>query len=194
MLLDESHISSSNDHLQETAIEEPARKVAITELFIVREFKISDRSLLFKACTEADHLVHWWGGGAAPITVDCLELERGGKFIFHSNGVPNSYNTIKFRSINSDNQLSFYCGFSDENGEFIRSPANPSFPMWMDYDWIFKTVYEVGFTNAKVVLEIRTWPCNANPQEMKCFSDVADDITNGWNASFDRLENYLATI
>lgn len=192
MLLEESHISSGDGLSPETGIEEPPKKPAITELLIVREFKTSSRSLLFKTCTEATHLVHWWGSGAAPITVDRLELDRGGKFIFHTEGVPNSYHTIKFRYVNSDNQLSFYSGFSDENGEFTRSSGNPSFPMWMDYDWIFKTVYEGG--SSKVVLEIRIWPCNANPQEMKCFSDMADDITSEWNARFDKLENYMATL
>ena len=147
------------------------------------------RELVFKAWTEREHLLRWWGPkGFAVITAD-LDLRSGGTFHYQlrsANGVE-MWGIWKFREVAPPERLVFVSSFSDPSGSIAKSPFPDPWPLETHSTVTFAE--ENGGT--RVTLE---WnPINATEIQRASFLRGHASMQNGWGGTFDQLAAHLAS-
>src|SRR4051812_28782046 len=100
------------------------------------EFKITrvldaPRELVWKAHTEADRLMQWWGPKGLKMIAGELDLRPGG--IFHYGmETPDGqqmWGKFVYREIVPQEKLVFVVSFSDANGGITRHPMSDTWPL-----------------------------------------------------------------
>ena len=147
----------------------PAERV----LVITRVFD-APRELVFKAWTDPQHLVHWMGPRGFKSTVERSELRPGGAYRIHMRGPQDDDHWTQgiFREIDEPERLVMAGSWADAEGK----PTSPETLLTLTFeDYEGKT----RMTLHQAVFESMT---------------ARDAHRGGWNSSFDRLAEYLATI
>jgi uncharacterized protein YndB with AHSA1/START domain len=93
-----------------------------------------------------------------------------------------------YREIVPQERLVWVHSFSDENGGLTRHPLSPTWPLEL-----LTTVAFEDAPGGKTKLTLHWSPLNATAEEQKTFDAAHDGMTQGWNASFERLAAYLPT-
>ena len=147
----------------------PAERV----LVITRVFD-APRELVFKAWTDPRHLMHWMGPRGFKSTVERSELRPGGAYRIHMRGPQDDDHWTQgiFREIDEPERLVMAGSWADAEGK----PTSPETLLTLTFeDYEGKT----RMTLHQAVFESMT---------------ARDAHRGGWNSSFDRLAEYLATI
>ncbi|MBI3520233.1 MAG: SRPBCC domain-containing protein [Bacteroidetes bacterium] len=156
------------------------------ELIITREFN-APKELVFKVFTEAKHLAHWWGPVGFKLEVITLDVRSGGKFHYSmtlENGTE-MFGVFNYREVEVNEKLVFTNGFADKDGNVIRAPFSPLFPVEVLNTWTFTE--KAG----KTILTMKGTPYNATEEENDFFSAMKDNMNQGFNGTFNQLESYL---
>lgn len=151
-------------------------------LVITRTFN-APRALVWKAWTEPEHLVHWWGqpkGATMPVcTVDlrvggvshyCIKTPDGGTMWARN----------FFREIVEPERLVFDMDFSDEHGNIAAPP--PGLP---GHSLITATFAERDGRTTVTIVHTGVERASAENQT---------NYQLGWGESLDRLAERLATV
>ncbi len=146
------------------------------------------RDRVWKAFTEREHLMHWWGPKGF-IVRDCtLDLQPGGLFHYClvSPGGQEMWGKFVYREISAPERLHFIVSFSDEHGGVTRHP-------W-DQHWPLETLSTIGFAeqNGGTRVTIRWVPHNATEAERNAFEAGREGAQQGWSGTMQRLAEYLA--
>jgi len=159
------------------------------QLVITREFN-APRELVFKMWTQAEHLVHWWGPKGFVPTVKKLEFKPGGEFHYGMKGDNGLeiWGKFIYRDIVEPEKIVYVNCFSDENGNIIRSPFMPNWPLEL-----LNTV-TFGLEDGKTKLTITVDPINAPEEEMETFRTNMSSMQQGFGSILEKLEEYLATL
>ena len=149
-----------------------ATESAERELLITRVFN-AHRSLVFKAWTEPQHLVHWWGPQGFTLPSCTMDLRPGGTYRFcmrSPEGVDHWLQGI-YREIIEPERLVFTYAFEDATGK----PGHETL--------VTVTFAELGektkLTVHQAVFESVT---------------VRDEHVRGWTETLDRLAGYLTQV
>jgi len=149
-----------------------ATESAERELLITRVFN-AHRSLVFKAWTEPQHLVHWWGPQGFTLPSCTTDLRPGGTYRFcmrSPEGVDHWLQGI-YREIMEPERLVFTYAFEDATGK----PGHETL--------VTVTFAELGektkLTVHQAVFESVT---------------VRDEHVRGWTEALDRLAGYLTQV
>ena len=149
-----------------------ATESAERELLITRVFN-AHRSLVFKAWTEPQHLVHWWGPQGFTLPSCTMDLRPGGSYRFcmrSPEGVDHWLQGI-YREIMEPERLVFTYAFEDATGK----PGHETL--------VTVTFAELGektkLTVHQAVFESVT---------------VRDEHVRGWTEALDRLAGYLTQV
>lgn len=159
------------------------------ELVITKELN-APKELVFKAFTEAEHLIHWWGPKGFSIKVAKLELKKDGVFLY-SMKTPDGHEMwgkFIYLEIVAQEKIVFVNSFSDENGGIIRHP--------MSQTWPLQVINTLTLTeeNGKTTLKIVGNVYNGTEEEIKTFGESTHLVEQGFNGTFGQLEAYLATL
>ena len=142
------------------------------ELVIMRIFN-APRSLVFRAWTDPMHLMHWPGPRGFTATADKFDCRPGGLFrtCLHAPDGTDYWVRGTYLEVDEPERLVFTHGWEDAYGK-----PGP------------ETVVTVTFAdqNGKTLMRFH----------QAIFESVAsrDGHGDGWTQSFDRLEEYLATL
>jgi uncharacterized protein YndB with AHSA1/START domain len=153
------------------AIESSAPTTEDLTLHITRVVD-APRALVFRAWTDPDQLVRWWGPHGFSLPSCKLDSHPGGSFRYHMRGPDGDdhYMQGKFREIVEPERIVFAGCWTDAEG-------NPRSP---------ETVATVTFEDhgGKTRLTLH----------QSLFESVTarNEHNGGWNGSFDRLAEYLA--
>lgn len=135
------------------------------------------RDLVFKAWTDSDMLMQWWGPPEWPLAVSKLDLRPGGRWHYcmrEKGGTAESWGIITYVEIAPPERLVFRDAFSDAAGATIP-PESTSTVIFEDRDGktlvTSTTLYATGAERDSVI-------------EM--------GVLQGMNASLDRLVELLA--
>ncbi len=158
------------------------------QLQITRYFPQSIETV-YQAFTTSDSLQNWWGP-------DGFELEAK-KFEFHPEGI--FHFVLKsdafemwakwvFQNIREPHKLSMINCFSNEVGDTVKAPEIP-----FGADWPLEMILDLEFyeVDGKTRIDLVSYPHNASESSKKIFSDSISQMEEGFNGTFDQLEEYL---
>jgi uncharacterized protein YndB with AHSA1/START domain len=150
-------------------VTQPAERV----LVITRIFE-APRDLVFKAWTDPEHLVHWWGPRGFKSTVEHSELRPGGAYRIYMRGPEGDDHWTQgvFREIVEPERLVMAGSWTDAQG-------NPTSP---------ETLVTITFEDHEGKTRLTL--------HQAVFESVTarDAHRGGWNSSLDRLAEYLVTV
>jgi uncharacterized protein YndB with AHSA1/START domain len=172
------------DARSNTAAESTDRALIVTRVFN------APRELVWKALTEPERLEHWWGPKGFTSRIQKLELRPGGTFLYNQRNAEGIelWGKWVYREIDPPNRLVTISSFTDEKGNSVRNPFQPNWPLEM--------LTESTFTEhqGRTTITIRMTPINATESERKTFVDGRNFMEEGFAGSFEKLDNYLATL
>ncbi len=168
-------------------------KTAENEFVITRTFN-APRDLVYKAWTEADRLVKWWGPKGFTMGVAKLDLRPGGTFHYSmeapKGGVMSGkmWGKFVYRDVVPGERLEFVVSFSDENLGTVRHPGSATWPL--------EVLNIVTFTeqNGKTLVTLRGWPIHATAEEVETFQKGTAGMRAGFGGTFEQLDAYLGSL
>ena len=157
-------------------------QVATRELFIERIFD-APRELLWKAWTDPQHIMRWWGPKDFTAPVAKIDFREGGTYLFcmRSPDGQDYYSTGVYREIVPLQRIVYTDSFADENGKVVSAAhygMGEDFPLELLVTLTFED-YEDGKT--RFTLRHAGMPEGEN-------SEMAG---LGWNQSLDKLAETL---
>ena len=150
------------------AIESAERELVITRIFD------APRRLVFKAWTEPDHLVRWWGPQGFTSTIIKMDVRPGGAYRIHMRSPEGNdhWSQSIYREVVEPERLVL-------TGNWTDSEGNPTSP-----ETLLTVTFEEHDGKTKLTLH------------QAVFESVTarDAHRGGWTSSLDRLAEYLATV
>jgi uncharacterized protein YndB with AHSA1/START domain len=147
------------------------------------------RALVFKAYTQAEHLVHWWAPKGFTVEVHHLDVRPGGTFHYcQKNDQMTMWGKFEYREIQAPERLVFVSGFSDAEGNWKPNPFAPVWPLQILNDVVFTE------ENGKTTITMYGGPINATVTEIEAYRNARPQMQAGFKGTLDGLEAYLATI
>jgi uncharacterized protein YndB with AHSA1/START domain len=168
------------------ANEQPASEA---EVFTINRTFDAPIDLFWDVWTKAEHLSSFFGPPGTTVQVKSLDLKPGGVFLYGM-GMPGMtmWGKWVFREIVKPNRLSYVVSFCNEQGEPVRHPMAPLWPLEVMAQM---TMIEA---NGKTVMESRSWPINATAEERAVFQAGHASMQVGFGGTFMALDAYLAKL
>ena len=159
----------------------PGVEPAEQELVIERIFD-APRELVFKAWTEPDRMMRWWGPKDFTTPFCKIDLRVGGTFLYcmRSPEGKDYWNTGIYREIVEPERIVCTDSFADEQGNVV-----PASHYEMPGDWPLEMLVTVTFEEyeGKTKMTLR---------HVGLPSIIEQDASTSWNESFDKLAEELA--
>ncbi len=159
-----------------------AAKFAGRELVITRVFD-APHELVWKAWTDPESVMRWWGPKNFTSPVSKIDLRVGGAYLncMRSPEGKDFWSTGVYREIVPFKRLVLTDSFADEKGNVV-----PASHYGMEGDWPLELLVTVTFeeTGGRTTMTLRHEGMPAGQM-----SELAEA---GWNESFDKLAGYLA--
>jgi len=155
--------------------------------FVISRVVNAPRELVFKACTEREHLAHWWGPKGMELSIEKFEPRPGGVFHYKMS-VPSGFEMWGkwiFREIVAPERFVFVSTFSDPDCGITRHPMAPEWPLET------LTTFTLEEQGDKTKLTIESIPINASETERETFEGGFESMKGGFKGTFDQLEEYL---
>jgi uncharacterized protein YndB with AHSA1/START domain len=159
------------------------------EFVFTRELD-APRDLVWKAFTETERLMQWWGPKGFTMLAAKVDLRPGGVFLY-SMRAPNGqvmWGKWVFREIVAPERLATVVSFTDEEGNPLRHPMSPTWPLE-----VLNTMTLVE-RDGKTTITIYGTPINAAEEERKTFKDGRASMKQGFTGTLDQLAEYLAKV
>jgi NADPH:quinone reductase-like Zn-dependent oxidoreductase/uncharacterized protein YndB with AHSA1/START domain len=151
-------------------------------LVITRTFN-APRTLVFKAWTEPERMMRWWGPKGFTSPACEIDLRLGGAYrnCMRSPEGRDYWSQGVYHEIEEPSRIVCSDAFADEHGNVV-SPEQYG----MSADWPTETLITLTFTEhvGKTRLMLQHWPIKPGPERDMC--------QQGWNESLDKLAEYLA--
>lgn len=147
--------------------------------------------VVWKAYTEQEPLMQWFGPSGFSMPVSRFDLRPGG--IFHyCLRTPTGFEMWgkwTFVTIDAPHTLSMVVAFSDANAGLTRHPMSPAWPL----QTLSTTTFEAVEGN-KTRISIAWEPYQSSADEVAVFTAGHSSMAQGCNASFEQLDAYLAQL
>ena len=172
------------DARSSTAAESAAHELVVTRVFN------APREMVWKALTESDRLERWWGPKGFTSRIHKLELRPGGTFLYSQRNAEGleMWGKWVYREVVAPERLVVVSSFTDDQGNLVRHPFEPNWPLEMLTESTFAE------HQGRTTITIRMTPINATESERKTFDDGLNFMEEGFEGSFAKLDEYLATL
>jgi len=160
------------------------------DAFVITHTCDAPQDLVWKAHSELPRLSKWWGPKGLSWLGGTLDFAPGGKFHYGMK-MPNGqemWGRFVYRDIVPQSRIVFVNGFSDREGNFARHPLAPVWPL--EVLNVLTLSEEVGRT----LLTLRGYPINASAAEVAAFMAAKPSMQQGFGATFQQLDDYLASL
>lgn len=159
----------------------PTKQAAAQTLVLTRTFN-APRDLVFKAWTQPQQVMRWWGPKGFTTPICRIELRLGGVFrtCMRSPDGKDFWSQGAYHEIDEPNRIVFSDAFADDQGNTV-SPRRYG----MSDDWPTETIVTVSFSEhaGKTRLTLQHWPLKPGAERDMC--------QQGWNESLDKLAEHL---
>lgn len=148
------------------------------------------RELVWKVWTQAEHLAKWFGPKGLTTQVHKMELRPQGIFLYsmHSTDGFEMWAKWVFRAIEEPTRIELIQSFSNAESGTTRYPENEAWPLYM----LSTTTF--GETDGKTTIKLDWSTYEATAEEAQLFNDSFNNMTDGWNGTFEQLEKYLENL
>jgi uncharacterized protein YndB with AHSA1/START domain len=171
-----------------TAKTEAAEDCTGREFVITRELN-APRELVWKAWTECERLMQWFGPKGFTMPIAKMDFRLGGSFHYCLRSVDGKtmWGKFVYREIVAPERIVLVNSFSDEKGGLTRHPMSPTWPPEM--------LSTTAFTEleGRTTITIKWSPLNPTESERKTFDSAHAGMQQGWTGTLDQLADYLAT-
>lgn len=162
------------------------RPGALPDFRLSRTFQ-APRELVYRAWTRPEHLAQWWGPAGLTMLKCEMDLRPGGTFLYGMK-TPDGHEMWGkwvFRSVREPELLEFLVSFCDPQGNPVRHPMAPEWPLEM--------LSTVTFTEhaGATTLAMTATAWNASDREREVFAAGAGSMTQGWTGTLDNFEAWL---
>jgi uncharacterized protein YndB with AHSA1/START domain len=166
--------------------EQTPRSPASLPFVLTRTFDAS-RETVWKAWTDRDELMRWFGPQGFTIPTCKLDLRPGGLFHYcvRTHDGHEMWGKWVFREIVKPEKHVVLVSFSDAEGGVTRHPMSASWPL--------ETLSTTTFSEhgGKTILTFTWTAYNATEAEQKTFDQSHDGMTAGWNGTMEQLSAFL---
>jgi uncharacterized protein YndB with AHSA1/START domain len=147
-------------------------------------------TLVWNAWTEPKRLHMWWGVKGNSMQIVTFNLRLKGTFHYSVTSPNNQkmYSKLVFEEIIKPIKLVFINSFTDEKANIIRNPFNSIWPLRVS-NTLQLEEYEL-----KTKMSLIAGPFEASKSEMQSFRKAHKSIQEGFNNSFNMLDQYLRKI
>jgi uncharacterized protein YndB with AHSA1/START domain len=156
--------------------------------FVISRTLNAPRDKVWRAWTEREELMKWFGPKGVTIPVANLDLRPGG--IFHyCMRTPDGHEMWgkwTFREIDAPKKLVLISTFSDAQGGITRDPMAADWPL----QTLSTTTFEAQGDNTLLTISWSPW--QASEAEIKKFAESHAGMQHGWGGTFEQLTAYLA--
>jgi uncharacterized protein YndB with AHSA1/START domain len=161
---------------------------ALTKPFVIsREFE-APRDLVWKAWTERERFLQWFGPSGCKITLANMDFRIGGKlhYCMRTPDGNEMWGKFVYREIVAPERILLVNSFSDPDGGITRHPMNAAWPLQM------LTEMTLVDKSGKTTLTIQWLPLDASDIERQTFDGERFGMTQGWTGTLEQLAVYLA--
>jgi uncharacterized protein YndB with AHSA1/START domain len=161
--------------------------VAELKLVIMREFD-APRELVWKAWTERERLIQWFGPKGFTMPVAKIDFRPGGvcHSCLRSPDGREMWGKFIYREIVAPERLVYVQHFSNRDGGVTQQPMSPTWPLQM------LTTVTVAEQKGKTLLTVQWLPLNPTDEERRTFDSAHEGMKQGWGGTFEQLAEYLA--
>lgn len=163
--------------------------VSKQELVIQRVFT-APPDLVWKAWTEPERLMKWWGTKGFTMSVVKMDLRPAGVFHYGllSPDGNKMWGRFVYQEVAAPELLVFINSFSDETGGITRHPMSATWPLEV------MNKLTLSEQDGKTLLTIQGGPHSATEEERKTFMENLDSVRKGLAGTFEQLDQYLASL
>ena len=166
----------------------PAGPAAGHPPFLISRTFNAPRDLVWKAWTQRDHLMHWFGPKGFKMPAAKLDFRPGGSFHYNLRNADgfDLWGKFVYREIAPPERLVWVNCFSDPAGNITRHPMSPNWPR--------ELLTTVTFTEdaGRTTVTVRWEPINPTDAERQTFDTGHGSMNQGWSGTFEQLATYLA--
>jgi uncharacterized protein YndB with AHSA1/START domain len=176
------------ERLAEQLIRMPSPADADQEFLFTRVFD-APRILVWKALTESERLMQWWGPKGYTMLTCKVDLRPGGVFHYsmRSPDGREMWGKWVYREIVPQERLVTVVSFTDAEGNLLRHPMSPSWPLELLH------TMTLSERNGKTTLTVTGVPTNATEEERKTFRAGRNSMEAGFTGTLDQLAAYLSS-
>jgi uncharacterized protein YndB with AHSA1/START domain len=160
----------------------------VKNLFVVeRSFPVSQERL-FRACTDAKEMAHWFAPAGMTTIKAEQDLKPGGTYHYGlSSGQGNEmWGLVTYKEITPSSRLVYCQSFSDPQGGLTRHPMTATWPLEMLTIMDFVREGEM-----QTRLKISWIYAGVDDAEGETFRAAHDGMNGGWTGTLDGLYAYL---
>jgi uncharacterized protein YndB with AHSA1/START domain len=159
----------------------------LAQTFLIARTFDAPRELVWKAWTETERLMQWFGPKGFTMFHAENDLRPGGVFLYALRGPDGGemWGKWVYREVVPPQRLVLVASFSDAEGNLTRHPMTPNWPL---QTLSTTTLTEV---DGKTTVTIEWRPLGATDEERNVFADAKSSMTGGWTGTFDQLADYL---
>ena len=145
------------------------------------------RERLWKAWTERERLMEWFGPKGFKMPVAKMDFRPGGTFHYclRSPEGHEMWGKFVYREIVAPERIVLVNSFSDEAGGITRHPMSATWPLEM------LSTFSLAEQEGRTTATVRWVPINATAEERKTFDAAQEGMKQGWTGTFDQLAAYL---
>ena len=154
---------------------------------ITREFN-APRELVWKAWTEREQMMQWFGPKGCTIPVAKMDFRVDGEFHYCMR-MPDGnemWGKWIFREIVAPEKIVLANSFADKDGNVKRPP----FPGAWSLQMLTETTFSEN--DGKTTITLKWFPLDATAEEIEHFKAMRGSFAQGWKGTFDQLADYLA--
>ena len=148
------------------------------------------REPVFKALTNSEHLMNWWGPKGWTFKVSKSEFRPGGVFHYSQRPADGDVMWVKFvySEMIAPEKIVYTSFFSDEEGNTVRALFDANWPMEIS------NTITLSEDEDKTTLTMIVAPVSPTEEEIKTFEDSKEMAQEGYSGTFDQLDEYLTKI
>jgi uncharacterized protein YndB with AHSA1/START domain len=158
--------------------------------FVITHEFAAPREMVWKAWTERDQLMKWFGPKGSTVVAANMDFRVGGVLHYCMRVSPGMelWGKATYREILPPEKIVWVQCFSDKDGGVTPNPFNKGpWPLYM------LTQVSLAENGGKTLLTLKAAPFEATDEETGTFRAAIGGMTQGWTGALQRLTDYLAT-
>ena len=158
-----------------------------TNEFVISHLFDARRERVWRAWTEREQLMKWFGPQGYTMPYATLDLRPSGicHYALRLADGQEMWGKWTYREIAAPERLVQVSSFSDAEGRTTRHPLSTIWPL----ETLSTTTFEEK--NRKTLVTIHWAPLYATNLELKTFDEAHEGMRRGWNGTFEQLDAYL---